>query len=271
MTPNLRSFVDELVKVAQDEPGIGYGKAMGLGGLIGGGLGALGGGIAGMLPRNRKMGGLKGAITGAILGGLGGSSLGAAGVHASRSAQDAGQAARRRILSTAIIPQADGSFIMHHRGESIPLSREVALEHFPELADIHKTAGAQDLLRSLALRAIPGAAVGAGVGGVRGVGDEGAMSGAAKGALVGALLGVPMSHATDRLGAFAGKHLAAHRFAKEVGSKPYHRMNAAQRKAIVAAIGEGARPAQDLVATALKKPGALAAGITGGILGTRDK
>jgi hypothetical protein len=141
-------------------------------------------------------------------------------------------------------------------------------QHYTET---FKQASAGDVLRSLALRAVPGAAVGAGVGGVRGVGDEGAVSGAAKGALVGALLGIPMSHGADRLGAFAGKHLAAREVAKQIATKPYHKLTSVQRKALVDAIGEGAKPAQELVSHKLRQAGAIGAGVTGGVLGTREK
>jgi len=137
--------------------------------------------------------------------------------------------------------------------------------------DQEKTSSPRDVLRALAIRAAPGAAVGAGVGAVRGTGNEGIGSGAAKGAIVGALLGVPLSHGADRIGRFAGKHLAAREVVKQIGNKPYHKLTGAQRKAFIDAIGEGARPAQDLSASKLKRAGALGAGVTGGVMATRNK
>ena len=138
--------------------------------------------------------------------------------------------------------------------------------------ELAKTAGSKmDLLRALAVRAAPGAAVGAGVGGIRGAGDEGVAAGAAKGALVGALLGIPLSHGAERFGNFAGKHLAAREVASQIGSAPYHKMTSAQRKALVDVIGEHAKPAQDLVTAKLKRAGAIGAGVTGGVMATRNK
>ena len=138
--------------------------------------------------------------------------------------------------------------------------------------ELVKTAGSKmDILRALAVRAAPGAAIGAGVGAVRGTGNEGTVSGAAKGALVGALLGIPLSHGAERAGNFAGKHLAAREFASQVGSAPYHRMTPVQRKAIIDVIGERARPVQDLIGGKLQRAAALSAGLTGGVVATRNK